>query len=1013
MKEKRRQRLLRVFMAAALVLVLLPLSKTTAKAGTVGGDCSKIGSNVEWRLDTDNKILTISGTGEMADYNTSDNRSPWYGYKEDINSVVIGNGVTSIGDWAFCGLRFTSVTIPPSVTSIGDYAFYYCSSLTSVTIPNSVTSIGSSAFSDCSSLTSVTIGNSVTSIGEWAFSDCSSLTSVTIGNSVTSIGSYAFYQCKSLTSVTIPNSVTSIGSYAFSECNALTSVTIGNSVTSIESYAFYYCTSLRSITIPNSVTSIGDYAFIECESLTSVTIGNSVTSIGEATFCSCYNLTSVTIGNSVTSIGEAAFAWCYNLTSVTIPNSVTSIGSSAFYDCTSLTSVTIPDSVTSIGWAAFYDCTSLTSVTIPNSVTSIEAWAFYKCTSLTSVIIPPSVIDIANDAFQYCPAEIYGEAGSKAENYASKNRIPFKAVTFVPIPLPQDFYYNGAKHIGVTAGTGYTVSGDEKTDVGTYYVTAKLKDGYYWNDSTAEDKIFTWKINPAPISSTTITLPNQTYTYNGSAFIPEPTVKIENSTLTKDKDYSVSYSKNTNAGTATVTITGKGSYTGMKEITFVINPASLSPATVTVPDQTYIYNGSAFTPEPTVKIGNDTLVKDKDYSVSYSNNTNAGTATVTITGKGNYTGTKDITFVIDKASISSATVSLPEQTYTYNGSAHTPEPTVKIGNSTLTKDKDYSVSYSNNTNVGTATVTITGKGSCTGTKTATFTIAPADLSSATVTLPDQTYTYNGSAFTPEPTVKIGNNTLKKDKDYSVSYSNNTNAGTATVTITGKGSCTGTKEITFVINPAPDTTKPGTSVENAEKFITGLTNDNDPAGSDYQTLQAKAIKVTKSSVKLSWKRVSGAKGYIIYGNKCGKKNKYKKIKTVTKTSYTQKKLKKGTYYKYLIVAYDKDNKVLTTSKTIHAATTGGKYSNAKSVTTKAKKDKVTIKTKKSFNLKAKAVASSKKGKMEKHRAIQYESTDTNIATVNAKGVITGKAKGTCYVYVYAMNGVSKKIKVTVK
>ncbi len=211
----------------------------------------------------------------------------------------------------------------------------------------------------------------------------------------------------------------------------------------------------------------------------------------------------------------------------------------------------------------------------------------------------------------------------------------------------------------------------------------------------------------------------------------------------------------------------------------------------------------------------------------------------------------------------------------------------------------------------------------------------------------------------------------------------------------------------------DPTNPGASVENAEKFITGLTNDNDPAGSDYQTLQAKASKVTKSSVKLSWKRVSGAKGYIIYGNKCGKKNKYKKIKTVTKTSYTQKKLKKGTYYKYLVVAYDKDNKVLTTSKTIHAATTGGKYSNAKSVTTKAKKGKVTVKVKKSFNLNAKAVASNKKGKMQKHRAIQYESTNTKIATVNSKGVITGKAKGTCYVYAYAMNGVSKKIKVTVK
>ena len=213
--------------------------------------------------------------------------------------------------------------------------------------------------------------------------------------------------------------------------------------------------------------------------------------------------------------------------------------------------------------------------------------------------------------------------------------------------------------------------------------------------------------------------------------------------------------------------------------------------------------------------------------------------------------------------------------------------------------------------------------------------------------------------------------------------------------------------------AEDPTKPGASVETVEKFITGLTTDNDPAGSVYQTLQARASKVTKSSIKLSWKKISGAKSYIIYGNKCGRKNKYQKITTVTKTSYTLKKLKKGTYYKYLVVAYDKDNKAITTSKTIHAATTGGKYGNAKSVTTKAKKNKVTIKAKKSFNLKAKAVINNKKLKMQKHRSIQYESTDTKIATVNKKGVIKGKAKGTCYVYVYAMNGVSKKIKVTVK
>ena len=214
-------------------------------------------------------------------------------------------------------------------------------------------------------------------------------------------------------------------------------------------------------------------------------------------------------------------------------------------------------------------------------------------------------------------------------------------------------------------------------------------------------------------------------------------------------------------------------------------------------------------------------------------------------------------------------------------------------------------------------------------------------------------------------------------------------------------------------PEPGTVSAGNTIEEVETVILSLPNDDDPAGSDFATLQAKASKVTKNSIKLTWKKVAGAKSYYIYGNKCGTKNKYKKIKVVTKNSFTQKKLKKGTYYKYLVVAVDKDGKVLSTSKTIHAATTGGKVGNAKSLSTKAKKNKVSIKKGKSFKLKAKQKPVSKKLKIKKHREIKYESTNTEIATVSAKGVIKGVKKGTCYVYVYAQNGITKKIKVTVK
>jgi hypothetical protein len=170
--------------------------------------------------------FVYDGTAETTAFVVGDIPSSYAQYNTDITQLYLGNGVTSVGDYAFSGSFYspnslTSVVIPNSVTSIGSGAFEY-SSLTSVTIGNSVTSIGDSAFIG-NSLTSVTIPNSVTTIGGYAFADNSPLTSLTIGNSVTSIGSYAF-RLNSLTSVTIPNSVTSIGSYAFYISSSLATV---------------------------------------------------------------------------------------------------------------------------------------------------------------------------------------------------------------------------------------------------------------------------------------------------------------------------------------------------------------------------------------------------------------------------------------------------------------------------------------------------------------------------------------------------------------------------------------------------------------------------------------------------------------------------------------------------------------------------------------------------------------------------------------------------------------------
>ena len=361
-----------------------------------------IEDNLTWKLYEDG-TLNISGTGAMKDYSHSEgNQSPVFD-NDTIKSVVIEDGVTSIGNFAFksCG-GLISVTIPDSVTSIGNFAFSGCEGLTNITIPNSVTCIGMKVFGGCSGLTSITIPNSVTSIDEGAFEFCSSLTSILLPDGITSIGVGAFGNCESLINITIPDGVTSIGDWAFEECSNLTSITIPSSVTNIGIRAFDGCSNLTSITIPDGVTSIGDWAFYHCNSLTNITIPGSVTNIGHSTFFGCKNLTSITILDGVTSIGMSVFSNCERLTDIIIPNSVTSIEEDAFSNCKSLTSITIPNSVTSIENFVFFGCSSLTNITIPESVTSIGTWAFKDCSNLTNITIPSSVTSIGEAAFDNC-----------------------------------------------------------------------------------------------------------------------------------------------------------------------------------------------------------------------------------------------------------------------------------------------------------------------------------------------------------------------------------------------------------------------------------------------------------------------------------------------------------------------------------------------------------------------------------------------------------------------------------
>ena len=194
---------------------------------------------------------------------------------------------------------------------------------------------------------------------------------------------------------------------------------------------------------------------------------------------------------------------------------------------------------------------------------------------------------------------------------------------------------------------------------------------------------------------------------------------------------------------------------------------------------------------------------------------------------------------------------------------------------------------------------------------------------------------------------------------------------------------------------------------------------------FRRLRARSVKQTKTSVTLQWNIIEDADGYFVYGNRCNtgtKSYKYRKLATITGgdiSTWTQKDLKKGTYYKYVVKAYRLVNgkKVVTdTSISVHAVTGGGKYGNAKAVSVtqignKKNVSKMTLKMGKTAQIKAKEVKKDKK--IERHRKLCYESSNTKVATVTPDGLIRATGKGTCTIWVYAQNGVYKALKITVK
>ncbi len=343
------------------------------------------GGGLGW--DYHNHVLTFNydgvGTGVMNNYTrTGATRAPWYSNRYDITSVVLPQGLTHIGDYAFYSLSglTNTVALPSTLTSIGEYAFNG-TYITSISLPLGMTTVGINAFNLCSKLASVTIPSSVTSIGANAFAG-TKIASITLPDGLTSIGEGAFQSDHALESIVIPANVTEIGLSAFSYCTNLTSVTClpTTAPTLVHFNAFIGCPASLIITYPNG--SDQDYAnkFLPYwDNLRNATtsakapLPHTTGTAGSLTWDLSFTGSAETLiehDGTLAIKGTGAMAdydWLNNvwapwfyvgefINHINIASGVTKIGEAAFASITNVNTFIIPASVTYIGGDAFYDC---------------------------------------------------------------------------------------------------------------------------------------------------------------------------------------------------------------------------------------------------------------------------------------------------------------------------------------------------------------------------------------------------------------------------------------------------------------------------------------------------------------------------------------------------------------------------------------------------------------------------------------------------------------------------------
>ena len=413
-----------------------------AEAATAGG--------VTWYVE--GEVLHVEGTGSMFDV-AEGGQAPWYPVRSTVTEIVLGDGLTSVGERAFYGFsRVSRVTLPKNVKSIGAHAFSGCTALSSLQFPSELVHVGEGAFLSCVSLTEVTLPNGCLTVGAYAFASCENLRVAHLPASLTELGAYAFFGARRLQEIQLPPTVTSVPEACFRGCAELSAVSLPSGLLKVEKEAFYGCerltavvlpigikeigasafwgSGLLGISLPNGLEGLGEYAFAYCRSLAEACLPDSLTDIPTGLFLSAERLREITLPLAAEAIGDRAFSYCLSLGSIKLPARLRSIGKQAFSHntalkkvdfcatacfvagteeepvfegCVNLEEIRFASDVTLVPPALCYGLPALSSVSLPDSVREIGASAFEGCAALAEVDLGEGVGRVGENAFYRCP----------------------------------------------------------------------------------------------------------------------------------------------------------------------------------------------------------------------------------------------------------------------------------------------------------------------------------------------------------------------------------------------------------------------------------------------------------------------------------------------------------------------------------------------------------------------------------------------------------------------------------